>query len=88
MRQSMSRKGNGWKNAYAAAVFKTLRAELIGRRIYRSIEEARAAIFENVEVFYNRLRLHSYLGYTTSAEFEEAPLTPCGITGGRTSFLR
>jgi putative transposase len=69
---SMSRKGDCWDNACAETFFKTLRAELIQRKIYRSREEAKRAIFEYVEVFYNRVRLHSYLGYRTPTEFEES----------------
>jgi len=71
MSQSMSRKGECWDNACAETFFKTLKTELIGQRIYRSREEARRAIFEYVEVFYNRVRLHSYLDYATPAEYEE-----------------
>ena len=70
MIQSMSRKGECWDNACAETFFKTLKTELIGPRIYRTREEAKAAIFEYIEVFYNRVRLHSYLGYTTPAEYE------------------
>ena len=70
MLQSMSRKGECWDNACAETFFKTLKTELIGRLIYRSREEAKAAIFEYIEVFYNRVRLHSYLGYFPPAEFE------------------
>jgi putative transposase len=44
---------------------------LIRDKIYRSREEARRAIFEYVEIFYNRKRLHSYLGYLTPTEYEE-----------------
>ena len=69
--QSMSRKGDCWDNACAETFFKTLRAELIRDKIYRSREEARRAIFEYVEIFYNRKRLHSYLGYLTPTEYEE-----------------
>jgi len=69
--QSMSRKGDCWDNACAETFFKTLRAELIRSKIYRSREEARRAIFEYVEIFYNRKRLHSYLGYMTPTEYEE-----------------
>ena len=69
--QSMSRKGDCWDNACAESFFKTLRAELIRWRIYRDGEEARQAVFEYVEAFYNRRRLHSYLGYTTPSEYEE-----------------
>jgi len=71
MLQSMSRKGECWDNACAETFFKTLKTELIGQRIYRTREEAKAGIFEYVEVFYNRVRLHSYLGYVPPAEFEE-----------------
>jgi putative transposase len=70
--QSMSRKGDCWDNACAETFFKTLKTELIHLTIYRSREEAREAIFEYLEVFYNRVRLHSYLGYTTPVEYEEA----------------
>jgi len=71
MLRSMSRKGECWDNACAETFFKTLKVELIGSRIYRSREEAKAAIFEYIEVFYNRVRLHSYLGYTTPVEYED-----------------
>jgi putative transposase len=71
MKQSMSRKGECWDNACAETFFKTVKTELIGQRIYRTREEAKAAIFEYIEVFYNRVRLHSYLSYTTPAEYEE-----------------
>jgi|WetSurMetagenome_2_1015567.scaffolds.fasta_scaffold205256_2 putative transposase len=72
MIQSMSRKGECWDNACAETFFKTLKTELIGPRIYKTREEAKAAIFEYIEVFYNRVRLHSYLGYTTPVEYEQA----------------
>jgi transposase InsO family protein len=69
--QSMSRRGDCWDNACAETFFKTLRAELIRSKIYRSKEEARQEIFKYVEVFYNRKRLHSYLDYLTPTEYEE-----------------
>ena len=69
--QSMSRRGNCWDNACAETFFKTLRAELIRERIYGSRQEARQAVFEYLEVFYNRKRLHSYLGYLSPAEYEQ-----------------
>ena len=68
---SMSGKGNCYDNAMVETFFKTLRAELIRGKIYRSKEEAREEIFKYVEVFYNRKRLHSYLGYLTPTEYEE-----------------
>jgi len=69
--QSMSRRGDCWDNACAESFFKILRAELIRWRIYRDKEEALGAVFEYVEAFYNRKRLHSYLGYLTPSEYEE-----------------
>lgn len=65
---SMSRKGNCWDNAVAESFFSTLKSELSGG--YRSREEARRAIFEYIEVFYNRKRRHSSIGYLTPNEFE------------------
>jgi putative transposase len=70
MRQSMSRKGDCWDNAPAESFFKTLKGELYGHRAFGSREEARTAIFEYIEVFYNRVRLHSSLGYRSPAEYE------------------
>ncbi len=70
MRQSMSRRGDCWDNACAEAFFKSLKAELIGDQIYPTRSEARTAIFEYIEVFYNRQRLHSSLGYCTPEEYE------------------
>ncbi len=67
---SMSRRGNCWDNAVIESFFATLKLELIYRRSFSSREEARLAIFEYIEVFYNRQRRHSYLGYTSPAEFE------------------
>lgn len=71
MLQSMSRKGDPWDNAVAESFFKTLKNELCGHRAFRTRKEARAAIFEYIEVFYNRIRLHSYLGYYAPAEYEQ-----------------
>ncbi len=70
IRQSMSRKANPWDNAPAESFFKTLKGELCGHRAFRSREEARAAIFKYIEVFYNRIRLHSYLGYLAPEKYE------------------
>ncbi len=69
--QSMSRKGNCWDNAPAESFFKTLKSELWGHQAFRTRETARLAIFEYIEVFYNRERLHSGLGYLTPIEFEQ-----------------
>jgi putative transposase len=67
---SMSRTGNVYDNAPMESFFATLKRELIHFRTYRTRDEARADIFEFVEVFYNRQRLHSALGYCSPADFE------------------
>ena len=72
IRQSMSRKGDCWDNACAETFFASLKSELIGDRIFITREQARREIFEYIEVFYNRRRLHSYLGYLTPHEFESS----------------
>lgn len=71
---SMSRKGNCWDNAVAESFFHTLKVELVHPRHYHTRQEARAEIFEYIEVFYNRQRRHSALGYRTPAECEEMAL--------------
>ncbi|HEY3316575.1 MAG TPA: IS3 family transposase [Bacillota bacterium] len=68
---SMSRKGECLDNAVAESFFATLKAELIERRTWRTRAEATQAVFEWVEVFYNRQRLHSGLGYSSPTEYEE-----------------
>ena len=67
---SMSRRANCWDNAVVESFFATLKTELIHHADYPSPAEARAAIFEFIEVFYNRQRRHSTLGYQTPAGFE------------------
>jgi transposase InsO family protein len=71
---SMSRKGDCWDNAVAESFFSTLKTERVHLRLYRSRDEARRDIFEYIEVFYNRVRLHSTLGYLSPAQFESATL--------------
>ncbi len=68
--QSMSRKGNCWDNAVAESFFKTLKVELIYGNEFKSIEKAKTNIFEYIEVWYNKKRLHSSLGYKTPYEAE------------------
>jgi putative transposase len=70
MTGSMSRRGNCWDNACVEIFFGTLKQELIYHRQYRTRDEATQDIFEYIEVFYNRLRRHSTLGYYSPAEFE------------------
>jgi len=71
IRQSMSRKGNCYDNAMAESFFKTLKTELIYQNKYQTRQEAQQDIFEYIEVFYNRQRLHSALGYKTPVEYGE-----------------
>ena len=69
--QSMSRKGDCWDNAPSESFFSTLKTELCGSRAFATRAEAQAAIFEYIEIFYNRVRLHSTIGYLSPAEYEE-----------------
>lgn len=71
VRCSMSRSGNCLDNAMAESFFATLKSELIDRQVWPSRRAARRAIFEWLEVFYNRQRRHSALGYHSPAAFEE-----------------
>jgi len=72
---SMSRKGDCWDNAVAESFFGTLKQELVHRSDFATRSEAKSAIFEYIEVFYNRWRRHSFLGYISPAEFEAAAVT-------------
>ena len=67
---SMSRKGNCWDSAVAESFFATLKSELVYLRQFATRQEAREAIFEFIERFYNRERRHSTLGYLSPVEFE------------------
>jgi putative transposase len=71
--QSMSRKGNCWDNACVESFFHTLKTELIHHESYANRAEARTSIFDWIEVFYNRQRIHSTLGYRSPAEYEMSP---------------
>lgn len=70
MRASMSGRGNCYDNAAAESFFATLKKELVHLRRFSTREEAKRAIFEYIEVFYNRIRRHSRLGNLAPAEFE------------------
>lgn len=72
MLSSMSKKGDPWDNAVAESFFKSLKIELTYWRHYQTREEARRDIFQYIEVFYNRQRLHSKLGYQSPVHFELA----------------
>jgi len=67
---SMSRKGECLDNAVAESFFGTLKTELVVHEDYKTHSEAKQSLFEYIEVFYNRKRRHSYLGYTSPAEYE------------------
>lgn len=69
---SMSRKGNCYDNAAKESFFHTLKTELVHHELYRTRAEARASVFDYIETFYNRQRLHSTLGYLSPVEFELA----------------
>jgi putative transposase len=69
--QSMSRRGNCWDNAVAESFFGILKLELVYEERFRRRQEARDQIFEYIEVFYNRCRMHSAAGYLSPAEYEE-----------------
>lgn len=64
--QSMSRKGNCWDNAVAESFFKTIKVECIYRSQYSSRHRAKMDIFSYIEIWYNRKRRHSSLGYVGS----------------------
>jgi transposase InsO family protein len=66
----MSRKGNCWDNACVESFFGTLKRELVYQRHYATRAEAKRDSFEYIEVFYNRTRRHSTLGYDSPAEYE------------------
>ena len=67
---SMSRKRDCWDNAVAESFFGHLKNELIYWKVFHTREQARAAIFEYIEIFYNRQRLHQTLNYTSPEEYE------------------
>lgn len=68
---SMSRKGNCWDNAVLESFFKTLKVECVHRQRFQTREEARQQLFEYIEVFYNRQRLHSTLDYHSPVAYEQ-----------------
>ena len=71
---SMSKKGDCWDNAVAESFFHTLKVELIHRMKFKTREEAKRRIFEYVEMYYNRKRAHSTLGYLSPFEYEKQAL--------------
>ena len=71
---SMSKKGDCWDNAVAESFFHTLKVELIHRTKFKTRAEAKGKIFEYVEMYYNRKRAHSTIGYLSPFEYERQSL--------------
>lgn len=69
--QSMSRRGNCWDNAVAESFFSALKLELVEQERFNTRQQARDSIFEYIEVFYNRIRIHSSAGYLPPVEYEQ-----------------
>ena len=67
---SMSRKGDCWDNAVVESFFATLKKDLIHRRPWPSIRQAKSAVVDYIETFYNTQRTHSTLGYLSPSQFE------------------
>jgi len=72
---SMSRPADCWDNAPMESFFASLKKELVHHEDYQTREEAQANIFEYIEVFYNRQRRHSTLGFKSPAEYEQSELS-------------
>lgn len=72
---SMSRKGNCWDNAAMESFFHSLKTECVHHERYQTHDEAKKSVFDYIEVFYNRERKHSYLGYKSPGQYELA----CGF---------
>lgn len=72
MIQSMSGTGNCYDNAVVESFFHTLKTELVYHRNYRSRLEAKSSLFEYMEVFYNRFRMHSALDYKSPEQYEKS----------------
>lgn len=75
--QSMSRKGNCWDNAVAENFFKILKSEMVRHTCFYSILQAKAALFEFIEIWYNRKRKHAFLGYQTPEQFGKNNYIKC-----------
>ena len=79
---SMSRRGNCWDNACVESFFKTVKNEMQNDARFKTRDEARAQLFDYIEVFYNRQRLHSTLGYVSPAQFESTLPIPVSTKAG------
>jgi putative transposase len=72
LKPSMSRRGNCWDNAVAESFFSSLKKERVKKQVYNPRDQARADIFDYLEMFYNRVRRHSHLGDISPEAFEQA----------------
>ena len=68
---SMSRKGNCYDNAVMESFFHTIKVELVYGNVFETRMQARRCIFEYIEVFYNRIRIHSAIGYNSPENYEK-----------------
>ncbi len=82
---SMSRRGNCWDNAVVESFFGTLKNEMVNRRRFAPRDVARQEVFEYIEIWYNRQRRHSSLGYLSPAEFERKVLAEATRAGDLSS---
>ena len=74
---SMSRKGNCWDNAVMESFFSRLKVELVYAENFKTSKLAYQGLFEYIELFYNRVRRHSSLGYQSPAKYEEEYYAKC-----------
>lgn len=80
LQPSMSRRGNCWDNAVAESFFSSLKKERIRKRIYRTRDEARADVFDYIEMFYNSRRRHGHLGNISPERYEAATKRAPGVS--------
>jgi putative transposase len=76
MLRSMSAKGACYDNAVAESFFSSLKNEIVHHRNYQTRDEARSEIFEYIELFYNRKRLHQSLNYQTPMQCKSDGMSP------------
>jgi transposase InsO family protein len=76
MLRSMSGKGNCYDNAVAESFFSSLKNELVHHRNFQMQDEARSEIFEYIELFYNRKRLHQSLNYQPPVQYKSVEVSP------------
>lgn len=70
----MSRRGNCWDNAVAESFFRSFKKERIRKHIYKTLDLARADVFDYIEVFYNRTRCYSHLSGVSPEAFERVSI--------------